>query len=107
MKRLVPLALATLLSAGVLAQDGPAVQRSSNPRGVQIQGETRVNASAQNVQAVSAGDANSAKNAAGAIKGGVQIQGNTRINTSAQNVNSVAVGKKNTAGNDVGSIGGQ
>ena len=101
--------IASILIAAISTAfaQGVSVQRSSNPLGVQIQGDTMVNANAQNANAVAAGESNSAKNAAGAIKGGTQIQGNTRINANAKNVNSVAVGKGNAATNDVGSIGGK
>ncbi|MDO8311036.1 MAG: hypothetical protein Q7T25_03755 [Sideroxyarcus sp.] len=106
MRRLVVASILVASTSIVFAQ-GVSVQRSSNPLGVQIQGDTMVNANAQNVNAVAAGEGNSAKNATGAIKGGTQIQGNTRINANARNVNSVAVGKGNAAANDVGSIGGR
>ncbi|MFZ4538724.1 hypothetical protein [Propionivibrio sp.] len=64
-------------------------------------------ANAQNVNAVSVGEGNTAKNAVGAIKGGTKIQGNTNITAKAKNVNAVAVGENNTATNNVGTIGGQ
>ena len=106
MNKIIAIALIAVSSAG-WAQDAGNVQRSSSPRGVQIQGDTAVNASAQNVHAVAAGEGNTAKTATGAIRGGTQIQGNTRINANAQNMQSVAVGKGNAATNDVGSIGGK
>lgn len=106
MRRLVMASVLIVAVSAAFAQ-GVSVQRSSNPLGVQIQGDTMVNANAQNVNAVAAGDGNSAKNATGAVKGGTQIQGNTRINANAKNVNSIAVGKSNAAANDVGSIGGK
>lgn len=100
-------AIALSLSSGAHAQMVPDVQRSSSPRGVQIQGDTRVSANAQNVSAVAAGEGNTAKTATGAVKSGVQIQGITKIDAFTKNVNSVAVGKGNAATNDVGSIGGK
>lgn len=100
-----------LLSASVFAfaqtSGGAKVQQSSNPNAVQIQGNTEINANAQNVNATAKGEGNTAKNAVGAIKGGTQIQGNTKINANARNVNATAIGKNNTATNDVGTIGGK
>lgn len=103
---LIAVILATT-SSFVLAQMQVGVQRSSSPRGVQIQGDTDIKANAQNVNAVAVGADNSAANSAGAIKGGTNIKGNTRISVTAQEVNAVAVGKGNKAGNTVGAIGGQ
>ncbi|MDK9724242.1 MAG: hypothetical protein OEL88_05080 [Sterolibacteriaceae bacterium MAG5] len=107
MKKYLVAAALGFAAAGVLAQMTPSVQRSSSPQGVQIQGDTVVNAGAQNTNAVAAGDANTAKNATGAVRGGTQIQGNTRISAQSKNVNSVAVGKGNAATNEVGAIGGK
>jgi hypothetical protein len=107
MRKILSLVLFALSATTVIAQDDGVVQRSSSPRGVEIHGDTHVNAGAQNVQAVSAGDANAARNTTGTVRGKVQIQGNTRINANAQNVNSIAVGNKNTADNNVGGIGGK
>lgn len=90
--------------AGIQATPG-SVQATSG--GVNIQGNTKINANAQNVNAVAVGQDNTAKNAVGAIKGGTNIKGNTNINANAKNVNAVAVGKGNTATNDVGVIGGK
>ncbi len=99
--------LLVVVSSVAMAQGAGSVQRSSSPRGVQVQGDTVVNASAQNVGAVAVGEGNTAKTATGAMRGGTQIQGTTRINANSQNVNSVAVGKNNAAVNDVGAIGGK
>lgn len=107
MRTLLSLALLTLTAGTLLAQDEDAVQRSSSPRGVQIQGETQVNAGALNMGAVAAGDDSAAHNAVGSLRDNVQIQGTTRVNVNAQKVNSLAVGNKNSAGNDVGGIGGK
>ncbi|MDP2809910.1 MAG: hypothetical protein Q8O34_07140 [Rhodocyclaceae bacterium] len=89
-----------------LAQMSIDVQRSSSPRGVQIQGDTDIKARGQNVNTVAAGKDNTAKTAVGAVKGGTQIQGHTEIKASAKNVSTVAVGKDNKAGSTVGAIGG-
>lgn len=75
--------------------------------GVNIQGNTAINANAENVNAVAVGQGNTAKNAVGSIKAGTNIQGNTAINANARNVNAVAVGQGNKATNDVGTIGGR
>ena len=101
----------TTILSGVLAvahaQGTGAIQRSSSPQGVQIQGDTMINANVQNTQATAVGEGNTAKTATGAVKGGTQIQGNTKINATAKNVNAIAVGKGNAATNDVGAIGGK
>lgn len=93
----------TLIAAPAMAQQA---QRSSNPQGVQIQGNTNIKADQKNVTAVAVGEGNTAKNTAGAIKGGTQIQGNTNIKASQKNATAVAVGKGNTAENAGGVIGG-
>jgi len=95
---------AVLAVSPVLAQQA---QRSSNPQGVQIQGNTDIKAKQENSAAVAVGEGNTAKNTAGAIKGGTQIQGNTKINASQKNSTAVAVGKGNTAANEAGVIGGK
>ncbi|HCC53724.1 MAG TPA: hypothetical protein DEQ20_02165 [Desulfobulbaceae bacterium] len=103
--RIVTFAVAVaMIATPVFAQQA---QRSSNPQGVQIQGNTDIKADQKNVTAVSVGEGNTAKNTAGAIKGGTQIQGNTKIKASQKNATAVAVGKNNTAGNEAGQIGGK
>lgn len=82
-------------------------QRSSNPQGVQIQGNTEIKADQKNVTAVAVGEGNTAANTAGAIKGGTQIQGNTKITAAQKNATAVAVGKNNKAVNEAGVIGGK
>lgn len=106
MRKIAFIALA-LVSGVAMAQHSGGVQSTNNPNAVQIQGNTEINANAQNMNAVAVGKDNTAKNAVGAIKGGTQIQGNTKINANAKNVNAVAVGQGNTATNDVGTIGGK
>jgi len=95
---------AAIVSAPAFAQQA---QRSSNPQGVQIQGNTNIAAENKNVAAVAVGEGNEAKNTTGAIKGGTQIQGNTNIKASQKNATAVAVGKNNTAANEAGVIGGK
>jgi hypothetical protein len=82
------------------------VQRSSNPQGIQIQGNAEFKSDQGNVSAMAKGEANTAKNTAGAIKGEAQIQGNTRITTSQKNTNAKAEGKNSKASNEAGVIGG-
>lgn len=65
--------------------------------GVQIQGNTSVNAAGKNINTTAVGQGNTAETAVGAIGGGTQIQGNTTINAAAENVNTTAVGRGNTA----------
>ncbi|HZX29784.1 MAG TPA: hypothetical protein VFF03_00395 [Rhodocyclaceae bacterium] len=103
--RLISLLIASaVIAAPAFAQQA---QRSSNPQGVQIQGNTNIQAENKNVTAVAVGEGNEAKNTTGAIKGGTQIQGNTNIKASQKNATAVAVGKNNTAANEAGVIGGK
>ncbi len=103
--RLITLLMAfAIISAPSFAQQ---TQRSSNPQGVQIQGNTEIKADQKNVTAVAVGEGNTAKNTAGAIKGGTQIQGNTKIKATQKNATAVAVGKNNEASNEAGVIGGK
>lgn len=104
MRTLVLLIVSALVAAPVWAQP---VMRSSSPAGVQIQGNTDIRAKQEDAAAVSAGQANEAKNSAGAITGGTQIQGNTNIKVEQKNARSVAVGKDNKAANEAGVIGGK
>ncbi len=106
-KRLV-LGLGLTLATGVaFAQPsgGVKAQSTNAPNAVQIQGNTKINASAKNTSAVASGKGNTAKNTVGGIKGNTQIQGNTKINASAKNTSAVAKGKGNKAENAVGVIG--
>ena len=95
---------AAVVSAPAFAQQA---QRSSNPQGVQIQGNTNIQAENKNVSAVAVGEGNEAKNTTGAIKGGTQIQGNTNIKAKQTNATAIAVGKGNAAANEAGVIGGK
>ncbi|MFA7278969.1 MAG: hypothetical protein WC100_02635 [Sterolibacterium sp.] len=102
--------LITLLVASAIVASpafAQSTQRSSNPSGVQIQGNTEIKASQENTTAVAVGEGNVAKNTAGAIKGGTQIQGNTKIKATQKNATAVAQGKNNKAANEAGVIGGQ
>jgi hypothetical protein len=69
--------ISMMIAAAVVASPAFAqqTQRSSNPQGVQIQGNTDIKAKNENVTAVAVGEGNEAKNTTGAIKGGTQIQG--------------------------------
>jgi hypothetical protein len=98
---------AVLFAGSAFAQTtgGVKVQSSTNPEGVQIQGNTNLNTNAQNVNTTAVGVGNTADTAIGAIRGGTQIQGNTNINTNAKNVNTTAVGVGNTAKSSIGAIG--
>lgn len=89
--------------AGVQATPGSAQATSG---GVNIQGNTNINAAAGQQTAVAVGEGNVAKNTVGAIKGGTNIKGNTNINAVAGKQTAVAVGKGNKAENAVGQIGG-
>ena len=105
MRKYVLVALLSAFASG--AAFGQAAQRSTNPQGVQIQGNTDIKADQTNATAVASGENNVAQNAAGAIKAGTQIQGNTKIQASQKSATAVASGKNNTATNDVGVIGGK
>jgi acyl-[acyl carrier protein]--UDP-N-acetylglucosamine O-acyltransferase len=104
MRFVVAALVAVSLSSSVFAQQ--QVMRSSNPSGVQIQGNTSIAARNESVAAASVGQSNESKNTSGAIKGGVQIQGNTTINASQKNAAAVTVGRENKATNQAGVIGG-
>ena len=82
-------------------------QGQATSGGVNIQGNTEINANAQNVNAVATGEGNTAKNAVGSIKSGTNIKGNTKINANAKNVNAIASGRGNKATNEVGVVGGK
>lgn len=103
MRFMTALIAAAVVSAPVFAQQ---TQRSSNPQGVQIQGNTEIKAENKNTTAIASGEGNVAKNTTGAIKGGTQIQGNTKITAKQTNATAVATGKNNTAENQAGVIGG-
>jgi hypothetical protein len=100
--------ITALIATAVIAAPAFAQQsmRSSNPQGVQIQGNTNISAENKGVAAIAVGEGNEAKNTTGAIKGGTQIQGNTNIKAKQTNATAVAVGKNNTAANQAGQIGG-
>ena len=102
---------AVVVSAPALAQQAQQNPRgsmySSNAQGVQIQGNTNIQAENKNVSAIAVGEGNEAKNTTGAIKGGTQIQGNTNIKAKQTNATAIAVGKGNTAANEAGVIGGK
>ena len=100
--------IALLVASAVIAVPAFAQQsiRSSNPQGVQIQGNTDIKAKQENATAVAKGEGNEAKNTAGAIKGGTQIQGNTKIKAEQKNTTAIASGKNNKASNEAGVIGG-
>jgi hypothetical protein len=73
--------------------------------GVNIQGNTSMNVSAEGTTAVAEDDA-VAKNQIGGIKGGTNIQGNTSINVNAKGTSAIAKGHAKAA-NSVGVIGGE
>lgn len=98
------IAAVTLFATSAFAQQ---VQHTTNPQGVQIQGNTTIKANQSEAAAVAIGEGNTAGSTAGAIKGGTQIQGNTKIHASQKKTAAVAVGKNNTATNEVGVIGGK
>ena len=89
------------------AQGGNKGVQAAGKSGVQIQGNTTINAAQENASANASGEGNTAKNSAGAIKGNVQIQGNTKINANQKNASANASGKNNAASNEAGVIGGK
>ncbi|MCX7149336.1 MAG: hypothetical protein NTY05_07970 [Rhodocyclales bacterium] len=104
MRTIAFLIASILIASPVFAQ---LTMRSSNPQGVQIQGNTDIKAAQENTAAVATGQGNEAKNTAGAIKGGTQIQGNTKIKVEQKNATALAIGKDNKAANEAGVIGGK
>ncbi|CAK0781999.1 conserved exported hypothetical protein [Gammaproteobacteria bacterium] len=78
---------------------------SGQAGGVQIQGNTAINASAENVNTTSSGANSVATTKIGGISGGTQIQGNTTINATAKSVNTTASGSSSKACTEVGNIG--
>ena len=104
MRSIVLLIAAALVAFPVFGQQ---TMRSSNPQGVQIQGNADIRAQQESATAVSVGQDNESKNMAGAIKGGTQIQGNANIKVEQKNAKAVAVGKDNKAANEAGVIGGK
>lgn len=104
MKKSIVFFAAIAVASLAMAQ---SVQRSTNPGGVQIQGNTDIEATQKNATAISVGEGNTAKNTAGVIKGGTHIQGNTTIKAKQTNATAIAVGKNNTAVNETGVIGGK
>lgn len=110
-----PLFAAILMACSSLALaqlPGSTVQRSSSPRGMQIQGDAPSSGATSSPVgssiAATAASAPSATTTRGESQeqGGTQIQGNTRITASGVNTSTTAVGKGNTARSAVGSIGG-
>ena len=100
MRKIAVITLA-LLSSAVFAQANQSAAPTS------IKGNTEIKAKQENTLAVAAGEGNTAKNTAGAIKGGTSIKGNTKINAEQKNTLAVAAGKNNTAANEAGVIGGK
>jgi hypothetical protein len=88
------------------AQSGPQGGQATSKQGVQIQGNTEINASQKDASAVATGQNNVAKNTAGAIKAGTQIQGNTKIGAKQEGATANVSGKNNKATNEAGTIGG-
>jgi hypothetical protein len=87
---------------GLLLVTPPALAQEMG--GVKIQGNTNINADANNMNTTAAGTDNQAVGGVGAIRGNTRIQGNTTINANAKNINTVAVGKGNLSTSDVGTM---
>ncbi|MBF0560516.1 MAG: hypothetical protein HQL37_00600 [Alphaproteobacteria bacterium] len=110
MRKILSVAVAVAaiaLTGTAFAQSAGSVKsmQSSNPNGVQIQGNTNINASGNDINTTAVGSNNVAESNVGAIGGGTQIQGNTNINASAEHVNTTAVGTGNSAKANIGTIG--
>ena len=67
-----------------------------------IQGNTEINASAQNMTAVAAVQGNVAKNRVGVVQG--DQKGNTRVNVAAGNVTTIAIGRNRKACTNIGGV---
>ena len=95
-----------IILAGILsAATTFAIAQSAG--GVEIKGNTNINAAVGSQTAIAVGKDNEAKNTVGAIKGGTKIQGNTNITAAVGSQTAIAVGKGNKAENAVGQIGGK
>lgn len=97
-------AAAAMLASPVFAQQA---QRSSNPEGVQIKGNTDIKAKNTNTTAMAIGDNTHAAITTGVIKGGTTIKGNTTIKAQQTNSTAMAIGKNTSAVNEAGVIGGK
>lgn len=111
MRNVLLISLLTMASFAAMGQatqsDNKGVISSPRATGVQIQGNTEIKAEQKDVNAVVSGENNTAKNAAGTIKGGTQIQGNTKIKAKQHGANAAATGKNNSSANESGAIGGK
>jgi len=76
MRILTVLAVTALVSVSFSAS--AQTMRSSNDKGVQIQGKTQIDAEQKDVTAIAVGKDNVAKNTAGAIKGGHKFKATPR-----------------------------
>jgi hypothetical protein len=101
-KILLAVAMVSISSLAFAASPG-GVQATVG--GVNIQGNTNMNVSAEDTSAVAQDDA-VAKNQIGGIKGGTNISGNTSINVNAKGTSAVARGHAKAA-NSIGVIGGE
>lgn len=88
------------------AQDVVAIEiRSSNPLGLQIHENTKINNKAQNTILVSTGESNSGKTFTSATRS--EIMANTKTDAQATNLHAVSIGQSNAAKNNIGTIGGK
>jgi hypothetical protein len=101
-KILLAISMAAVSGFAFAAQPG-GVQATAG--GVNIQGNTKINANSTGATATASGQS-VARNVIGGIRGGTNIQGNTTINASAKDTTAVAKGKS-TAENMIGGIGGE
>ena len=104
MRLLNTLLVGVLATTSALAQ---SVQRSSNPQGVQIQGDAEILADQKQVTSVATGEGNVTSNISGVVKVDTQIQGNVKIISIQKDAKAISVGKNNEAGNQAGVIGGK
>lgn len=102
----IKLTIGAFIVAAVMTTPLAAQQQTPS---VNVQGNTNVNATAEELNATASGVNNNAENNVGVIGGGsnVNIQGNTNINATVGSATATAKGVNNTAKNNVGVIGGK
>ncbi|KOR29340.1 hypothetical protein TI03_02535 [Achromatium sp. WMS1] len=103
-KILLAVSIATVSSFAFAAEPG-GVQFQSTSGGVNIAGNTTINAGAHNTT-TTATEGSIARSATGSIRGGTNIAGNTSISAYSQNTTTTASGGS-IATTSVGTIGGE
>lgn len=92
--------------AALAQQGGVSEQRSSNPRGIQIQNNMTPSSGNQTTNTNFNVEGARTKNPSSESEADNQARGNIKINVQSKNSNALSIGKSNTANNKVGTIGG-